>query len=72
MAGVYKEVVGAIAPVFTILTVDASESIAPIHYRMPVIWGSRAAQTAWIEGNIPLKDLIHDHAVQEIEFQSAV
>lgn len=41
----------------TILTTDASELLAPIHPRMPVILGDSDAWDAWADPTIPSEDL---------------
>lgn len=72
MAGIYREVDYATVPVFTILTMDASASVMPIHDRMPVILGGKDARRAWMQGENDLKGLFGDAAVREIVYQPAV
>jgi putative SOS response-associated peptidase YedK len=71
MAAIYRQVEGEGLPVFTILTKEASASVAPIHNRMPIIWRDREAQIAWVKGNGNIEELIHEGSVKEIEYQAA-
>lgn len=65
MAAIFREVEAGV-PVFTILTMAASESVAPVHDRMPVILGRREARRAWMGGERDLRGLIEAEAVREI------
>ena len=71
MAAIYRKVADATVPVFTILTMEASASVAPIHNRMPVILGSREARHAWMKGEKDVQDLIRHAAVRDIIFSPA-
>ena len=72
MAAIYREVADATVPVFTILTMDASASVAPIHNRMPVILGNREARHAWMKGEKDVEGLIRHGAVLNIVYRPAV
>lgn len=72
MAGIYREIADAPVPVFTILTIDASESVAPIHNRMPVIFATRESQRAWLKGDNDWAELIRSAAFTDIFFQPAM
>lgn len=69
MAAIYRHMEEAGIPVFTILTKDASASVAPIHNRMPVILSSKEARLAWMHGENDLKGLFRDAALQEIVYR---
>jgi putative SOS response-associated peptidase YedK len=71
MAAIFQELGGGKLPVFTILTMAASPSVAPIHDRMPVIFGNEDARLAWIRGEKDIKGLIEREAVREIDHRLA-
>ena len=72
MAAIYRLIDGVSLPLFTILTMDASASVAPIHNRMPVIWRNREARIAWLKGNNNMKELIHEATVRDIMYRLAI
>ena len=69
MAGIYRGVKDCNVPVFTVLTMDASDSVAPIHDRMPVILGQKDARRAWMHGEQDLAGLFGDAAVRNIAYE---
>ena len=62
---------GASVPVFMISTMDASESVAPIHNRMSVVLGSREARHAWLQGEKDVQGLIERTAVRRVVWRLA-
>ena len=71
MAAIYREVADAMVPVFTILTMDASDSVAPIHNRMPVIFRNREIRYAWMNGEKDVQGLIRNGTVRDIVYRLA-
>ena len=69
MAAIYRRVADSDVPVFTILTMAASESVAPIHDRMPVILGRKDARRAWMQGEQDLVGLFRDAAVRDVVYE---
>lgn len=69
MAAIYRQIENSEVPVFTILTMDASESVMPIHDRMPVILGSKEARRAWMSGERDLKGLFAHEAVRDVAYE---
>ena len=47
---------GELHPTFTIITTEPNELMAGIHNRMPVILPSRAAEAAWLDDGLKLRD----------------
>lgn len=72
MAAIYRQVEGKGLPVFTILTMEASASVAPIHNRMPVIFAAKASLRDWLKGDNNPEELIRDAAMKEIVYKPAV
>lgn len=72
MAAIYRQAEGCGVPVFTILTMNASASVAPIHNRIPVILGTKEARRAWMGGEQDLDGLFQAGAVGEIACEPAV
>lgn len=70
MAGIYRHTEDSTVPVFTILTVAASDSVAPIHNRMPVILGGREARHAWINGE-DVQEILRYATIQDIAYRLA-
>ena len=66
MAAIFRQVEVNTLPVFTILTMDASESVAPLHNRMPVILASKEARRSWMGGERDFLGLFHDMAVRDM------
>lgn len=62
MAGLFRQESSSSLPVFVILTRDASEEIAFIHDRMPVVL-SRNAQIEWLSPKGDVLSILHEPAV---------
>ena len=69
MAGIYRQVEEGTLPVFTVMTMDASESVAPLHDRMPVILPSKEARRIWMSGERDFLGLFRDTAVRDIRYR---
>ena len=69
MAAIYRQVAEGTLPVFTILTMEPSESVAPLHNRMPVILGSKDARRIWMSGERDFLGLFRDTAVRDIRYR---
>ena len=66
MAAIYRKVADNTLPVFTILTMEPSESVAPLHNRMPVILGNKEARRIWMSGERDFLGLFRDTVVRDI------
>lgn len=69
MAAIYRSTDSDPVPVFTIITMDASDSVSPIHDRMPVILGSKLARRAWMQGEKDILGLFRETAVRDIAYK---
>ncbi len=59
MAGIWRQVEGLSLPVYTILTMPPSDSVKPIHDRMPVIVSTREARQAWLAGEAGVQEVVN-------------
>lgn len=72
MAAIFRTAEDAAVPLFTVLTMQASASVAPIHDRMPVILGEKVARRAWMRGEADIERLFREAAVREMAYARAV